>query len=94
MGRPPWASEEQIVFLESRLEGLELAKKTHGLNTEYAIIAGAFLERWPAKPSDKDREETSDPQKLQTLAGDRRRKVSHRSIHFSKSILTTLPANL
>ena len=89
MGRPSWATDEQLVFLESRLLGLDLAKKTHSLASEYKIIAQDFMKTWPTKPTNEEREAVSDPQQLQATADVRRARVSHCSAgHCYPNFLT------
>lgn len=62
MGRPPWATPEQTAFLESFVPGLDLAKKTHGLQTEYQRIARDFIQKWPTEPTTEEQKLPDDPQ--------------------------------
>ena len=84
MGRPTWGTEPQLTFLDSFVPGLDAAKATCGLQTEYACISKLFLEKWPTKPTEKEENATSDPAQRQALADDRRRMVSH-VLHFFRN---------
>jgi len=64
MGRRPWTTKEQAAFLESYIPGLENAKKTCGLQVEYARISRKFLERWPAVAASVGEESASDGEEL------------------------------
>jgi hypothetical protein len=89
MGRPPWANPEQTAFLESYLPGLELAKKRHGLTTEYTRIARVFLIQWPARPTAEEQDKFKDPQQLQIAAENRRKKVFYGPVQFYELFLIT-----
>jgi len=50
MGRPSWATAEQLVFLRSYLHELPRARAGTGLNVLYKHIAQDFLVRWEPEP--------------------------------------------
>lgn len=76
MGRPTWGTEEQVAYLESFVGGLDVAKQTCTLETEYTRITKLFILKWPTIPSEAERALVKDPAELQALAEERRRKVS------------------
>lgn len=76
MGRPTWGTEEQVAYLESFVGGLDVAKATCTLETEYMRISKLFIEKWPTMPSEAERVLAKDHEELRVLADDRRRKVS------------------
>ena len=76
MGRPPWATPEQLEFLESRTEKLEQQKSGNGLKAYYNLIAHQFLEKWPVTPNDEDQKKAVGGLELQTVANARRTKVN------------------
>jgi len=77
MGRRHWGTEEQLTFLESFVAGLDLAKVTCTLKTEYERISVEFMKKWPTQPSAEEMALEKDPKKLQVLADNRRRSVSY-----------------
>lgn len=50
MGRRPWATPDQRVYLKSFLPSLAQAKDTIGLNTLYTQVYEGFLKKWKAHP--------------------------------------------
>ena len=79
MGRPPWATPEQIEFLGSFLPNMDREKEGNGLTQYYQRISLEFLKKWPAEPTNEERlKAASNPKKLQELAEARRTGVSHR----------------
>lgn len=51
MGRPSWATADQVEFLKSFLDDLPRAKKMPGGLTQlYADITQKFLEKWVPEP--------------------------------------------
>ena len=84
MGRPTWGTDEQVAFLEGFVDGLDEAKLTCTLTTEYERIYGLFVQRWPTIPTELEQAKESDPTKLQAKAEKRRRNVS-----FSLSSLSS-----
>lgn len=77
MGRPPWATSDQVEFLESFVPNLDREKKGNGLTPYYNQISQAFLQQWPVEPSTEERNSTTDEAKRQEIADARRTKVSH-----------------
>ena len=76
MGRPPWATPEQLEFLKSWTEKLEQQKSGNGLKAYYNLIAHQFLEKWLVTPNDKDRKKAVGGLELQTVANAWRTKVN------------------
>lgn len=76
MGRPTWGTEEQVAYLESFVGGLDAAKQTCTLETEYTRISKLFIVKWPTIPSEAERALAKNPVELKALADERRRKVS------------------
>lgn len=68
MGRPSWATPDQIEFLESFVPNLDREKKANGLKPYYDRIALQFFKKWPAEPSNEDRKKTDDESERQRLA--------------------------
>ena len=81
MGRPPWASPEQIEYLETFVPNLEAEKRGNGLKPYYDRISAEFKKRWPTEPTDKERKAAENPQEAQRSADNRRTSVRpfHRS---------------
>ena len=75
MARTRWATAEQLEWLKAFLPDLEQEKQGNGLKTFYDSTAQKFLQRWPAKPKDKEREAAKDDAEAQALAAARRTKV-------------------
>jgi len=77
MGRRPWATSDQTKFLESHVPNLDREKqKESGLKGYYDRISLDFLQKWPAKPTDEEREKTDNDLELQAIANTRRTIVS------------------
>jgi hypothetical protein len=77
MGRPPWATVEQLEFLNGWTAGLDEQKKKNTLKEHYDYIAQQFLHKWPATPTDKDRETAGEGGNVQLAAVRRRTKVRY-----------------
>ena len=91
MGRRPWATPNQTEFLESYIPNLDHEKqKEGGLKNYYERISLDFLEKWPAKPTDEDREETNNELELQALANAQRTRVSVDFVLLYKQSLTRI----
>ena len=67
MGRPPWATAEQLVFLHSYIPELAPAKTTTGLTVLYQSISVDFLVRWQPEPYSPHKAPDATPEKLQEL---------------------------
>lgn len=94
MGRPSWATNEQLAFLKTFTAGLDAAKATCGLTAEYTRISALFMQQWPAKPSEKEQDATLNPEEIQALADNRRKSVSLLVMIFSGTCTdSSLPAN-
>ena len=76
MGRRPFGTPEQMVFMRGRLPDMEREKEENGLTPFYNTTAALFLERWPAQVTEKDREETKTEQEALQRAIQRRTDVS------------------
>jgi len=85
MGRPHWGTEEQVAFLESFIAGLDLAKVTCTLKTEYERISVEFMKKWPTQPSAEEMASEKDPKKLKVLVDNRRRSVSRLVLAFLRA---------
>jgi len=46
MGRKPWATPEQTVFLEAQLPNMDAEKANNGLTMFYARITREFITQW------------------------------------------------
>ena len=78
MVRTRWATPEQLEWLKAFLPDLEREKKGNGLKTFYDCTSQKFLQKWPAKPKDEEREAAKDEAEAQTLATARRIQVGLR----------------
>jgi len=76
MGRKPWATPEQTVFLEAQLPDMEAEKANHGLRPFYARITREFIAQWASPivpiPPERQREGLE----LKAYADERRGTVS------------------
>ena len=75
MVRTRWATTEQLEWLGAFLPDLEQEKQGNGLKTFYDLTTQKFLQKWPAKPRDEEREAAKDEAEAQALAAARRTKV-------------------
>lgn len=77
MGRPPWASPEQLIFLQSFLPRLDEEKSGNTLKAFYASVTQEFIKQWRSPiPEDVDTVAITDPVLLKELADARRGRVS------------------
>ena len=76
MGHKHWGTEEQVAYLKSFVGGLDLAKVTCTLETEYVCISKLFIEKWPTIPSERETASSKDAVKVRALADKRRKQVS------------------
>ena len=77
MGRPPWASPEQIEFLTGYSLDLDGQKEHQGLTAHYDRVADRFMEKWPTIPTNEERQRVaSEGGDLQVIANTRRKRVS------------------
>jgi hypothetical protein len=77
MGRPPWASPEQLEFLEGFTPGLDEEKKKDGLRSHYDQIAQQFILKWPVTPTEEDRIKAGEKGDVQQEAVKRQVKVCY-----------------
>ena len=64
MGRRPWATPEQLVFLRSYQHELPQAKAGSGLNVLYTRVARDFMLRWQPEPFIPDDGSTATAEQL------------------------------
>lgn len=68
MGRPSWATPEQLTFLHSYTSELPNAKAGTGLNIFYVRVAQDFLVHWSPEPVSSHATPPATPQELKDLA--------------------------
>ena len=77
MGRPPWATPSQLVFLEGFIPQLDAEKDGNTLKAFYASVAQEFIKQWVSPiPADVDTDAITDPVELKRLSDARRARVS------------------
>ena len=81
MGRPPWATPEQLLFMGGFLPGLDQVMKERTLTSEYAVIAEEFIQTWPVEPTEAERKKAKTDEELKDLANERRSRVSQAFCH-------------
>ena len=67
MGRRPWATPEQLVFLHSYTHQLAQAKAGSGLNVLYARVTQDFQISWTPEPYSPLKAPTATPSQLDEL---------------------------
>ena len=75
MGRPSWATSEQLEFLHSHIPKLSKARDGIGLNVTYRQIAQDFLTHWKPEPVTSHTAPTTTPEELEVLTMARHYKV-------------------
>lgn len=75
MGRRPWASPEQIEFLERHFATLERDKQDQPLTVIYARVTASFIQQWPSPLPRGDDFEGCTPDELKVHADNFRGRV-------------------
>ena len=76
MGRPPWATSDQLEFLRSFVPQLDEEKAKNGLKQFYAKVTSQFAKKWPPPVLDDDRKGNKSMAEAQASAYARRGRVS------------------
>jgi len=94
VGRPPWATPDQLEYLQEHLPRLDSEKAKNGLTQAYARITLNFSKIWAPPIVEQDQKAAKDKDELKKLAYERRARVSQSLFVLCELPLTiTTPAN-